>query len=135
MAVFKRESLITARRMLPPPKGVIDLAAERARLDKELTKADGDSGRVDARLGNEKFAANARRKSSRKNRRKSSRKKKKARSRGGAEGKDPRSAGAAEESRVGHDLERRESAFGKESFPTERRTGARAHKSRLIGAA
>jgi valyl-tRNA synthetase len=66
MAVFKRESLMTARRMLPPPKGVIDLAAERARPDKELTKADADSGRVDARLGNEKFAADARRKSSRK---------------------------------------------------------------------
>jgi len=45
---------------------VIDLWAERARLDKELTKADADIRRVDARLGNEKFAANARRKSSRK---------------------------------------------------------------------
>jgi valyl-tRNA synthetase len=42
-----------------PLKGVIDLAAEQARLDKELTKADADIKRVDAKLGNEKFVANA----------------------------------------------------------------------------
>jgi valyl-tRNA synthetase len=66
VAVFRRELLMTARRVLLPQKGVIDLWAERARLDKELTKADADIRRVDARLGNEKFAANARRKSSRK---------------------------------------------------------------------
>ncbi len=40
-------------------KGVIDLAAERARLDKEIAKADADIKRVDAKLGNEKFVANA----------------------------------------------------------------------------
>jgi valyl-tRNA synthetase len=38
---------------------VIDLAAERARLDKELKKADSDIARVDAKLSNEKFVANA----------------------------------------------------------------------------
>jgi valyl-tRNA synthetase len=43
-----------------PLKGVIDLAAERARLDKEIAKADADIKRVDAKLGNEKFVANAR---------------------------------------------------------------------------
>ena len=42
-----------------PLKGVIDLAAERARLDKEIGKADADIKRVDAKLGNEKFVANA----------------------------------------------------------------------------
>jgi valyl-tRNA synthetase len=42
-----------------PLKGVIDLSAERARLDKELARADADIKRVDAKLGNEKFVANA----------------------------------------------------------------------------
>jgi valyl-tRNA synthetase len=42
-----------------PLKGVIDLSAEKARLDKELSKADADIKRVDAKLGNEKFVANA----------------------------------------------------------------------------
>jgi valyl-tRNA synthetase len=42
-----------------PLKGVIDLAAERARLEKEIAKADADIKRVDAKLGNEKFVANA----------------------------------------------------------------------------
>ena len=40
-------------------KGVIDLAAEKARLDKEIAKADADIKRVDTKLGNEKFMANA----------------------------------------------------------------------------
>jgi valyl-tRNA synthetase len=42
-----------------PLKGVIDLAAERARLDKEIAKADADIKRVDSKLANEKFVANA----------------------------------------------------------------------------
>ncbi|MBN9006388.1 MAG: valine--tRNA ligase [Rhizobiales bacterium] len=42
-----------------PLKGVIDLAAERARLDKEIAKADADIKRVDSKLANEKFIANA----------------------------------------------------------------------------
>jgi valyl-tRNA synthetase len=42
-----------------PLKGVIDLAAEKVRLDKELAKAEADIARVDAKLGNEKFVANA----------------------------------------------------------------------------
>jgi valyl-tRNA synthetase len=42
-----------------PLKGVIDLAAERARLDKEMAKAEADIRRVDAKLANEKFVVNA----------------------------------------------------------------------------
>ncbi|WP_425994459.1 valine--tRNA ligase [Afipia sp. DC4300-2b1] len=42
-----------------PLKGVIDLGAEKVRLDKELAKANADIQRVDAKLGNEKFVANA----------------------------------------------------------------------------
>jgi valyl-tRNA synthetase len=42
-----------------PLKGVIDLAAERARLTKEMQKADADIARVDAKLGNANFVARA----------------------------------------------------------------------------
>ncbi|MFN5405368.1 MAG: valine--tRNA ligase, partial [Bradyrhizobium sp.] len=42
-----------------PLKGVVDLAAERTRLAKEIAKADADIERVDKKLGNEKFVANA----------------------------------------------------------------------------
>ncbi len=42
-----------------PLKGVIDLAAEKARLEKEIARADADIARVDAKLANEKFVANA----------------------------------------------------------------------------
>jgi valyl-tRNA synthetase len=42
-----------------PLKGLIDLAAEQARLDKELAKAEADIKRVDSKLANEKFIANA----------------------------------------------------------------------------
>jgi valyl-tRNA synthetase len=39
--------------------GSIDLAAEKTRLDKELAKAEADIKRVDTKLANEKFVANA----------------------------------------------------------------------------
>jgi valyl-tRNA synthetase len=42
-----------------PLKGVIDLAAERARLAKEMAKADADIARVDAKLANPNFVARA----------------------------------------------------------------------------
>ncbi|MBZ0149872.1 MAG: valine--tRNA ligase [Pseudorhodoplanes sp.] len=42
-----------------PLKGVIDLAAEKARLEKEMAKADADIKRVDAKLSNADFMARA----------------------------------------------------------------------------
>ena len=42
-----------------PLRGVIDLAAEHTRLQKEIAKAEADIKRVDAKLANEKFVANA----------------------------------------------------------------------------
>jgi valyl-tRNA synthetase len=42
-----------------PLKGVIDLAAERARLAKEMQKADADIARVDGKLNNPNFMARA----------------------------------------------------------------------------
>ncbi|WP_316189695.1 valine--tRNA ligase [Bradyrhizobium sp. SZCCHNS1054] len=42
-----------------PLKGVVDLAAERARLTKEIAKADADIERVDKKLGNPNFVAKA----------------------------------------------------------------------------
>jgi valyl-tRNA synthetase len=42
-----------------PLKGVIDLSAEKIRLEKEIAKAEADIKRVDAKLSNEKFVANA----------------------------------------------------------------------------
>ena len=38
-----------------PLKGIIDVAAEQARLTKEIAKADADIKRVDAKLGNPDF--------------------------------------------------------------------------------
>jgi valyl-tRNA synthetase len=42
-----------------PLKGVIDVAAERTRLDKEIGKAEADIKRAESKLANEKFVANA----------------------------------------------------------------------------
>jgi valyl-tRNA synthetase len=42
-----------------PLAGVIDLAAERARLEKEMAKVKDDIARVDAKLGNADFLKRA----------------------------------------------------------------------------
>jgi valyl-tRNA synthetase len=42
-----------------PLKGVIDLAAERARLEKEMQKVAADIARIDAKLGNADFVKRA----------------------------------------------------------------------------
>ncbi len=42
-----------------PLKGIIDVAAEQARLAKEIAKVDADIKRVDAKLGNPEFVRKA----------------------------------------------------------------------------
>jgi valyl-tRNA synthetase len=42
-----------------PLKGVVDLGAERVRLEKEMSKVEADIKRVDAKLGNAQFLARA----------------------------------------------------------------------------
>ncbi|MCL2715933.1 MAG: valine--tRNA ligase, partial [Alphaproteobacteria bacterium] len=42
-----------------PMKGVIDLGAEQVRLNREIAKAGADINRVDSKLANDKFIANA----------------------------------------------------------------------------
>ena len=42
-----------------PLKGIIDIAAEQARLTKEITKVEADIKRVDAKLGNPEFVRKA----------------------------------------------------------------------------
>ncbi len=42
-----------------PLKGIVDLAAETARLEKEKAKAEADINRIDARLANADFIARA----------------------------------------------------------------------------
>jgi valyl-tRNA synthetase len=42
-----------------PLKGVIDLSAERSRLEKEMKKIDSDIARIDGKLGNADFLKRA----------------------------------------------------------------------------
>mgnify|MGYP000448156999 CR=1 FL=1 len=42
-----------------PLAGVIDIAAEKARLEKEVAKLDGEIAQIDKKLGNEQFVAKA----------------------------------------------------------------------------
>jgi valyl-tRNA synthetase len=42
-----------------PLKGIIDIAAEQARLEKEIAKVEADIKRVDAKLGNPEFVRKA----------------------------------------------------------------------------
>ena len=45
--------------MFLPLAGIVDLDAERARLAKEMAKADADIARVDAKLNNPNFVSRA----------------------------------------------------------------------------
>ncbi len=42
-----------------PLAGVIDMAAERTRLERELDKIEGEIGKIDSKLGNAQFVAKA----------------------------------------------------------------------------
>ena len=52
-------AVVRGRELYIPLEGVIDIAAERARLDKELAKSDKDIGALTKRLGNTGFVAKA----------------------------------------------------------------------------
>jgi len=52
-------ALLGELRLLVPMKGVIDVDAERARLEKQLEKVNVDLARTNGKLGNEKFVRNA----------------------------------------------------------------------------
>jgi valyl-tRNA synthetase len=51
--------LVRGETVALPLKGVIDLGAEKARLEKEKAKAEADIARIDAKLGNAEFIARA----------------------------------------------------------------------------
>jgi len=52
-------ALLGSMKILVPMAGLIDVAAERDRLQKRQTKAEGELKKIAAKLGNEKFVANA----------------------------------------------------------------------------
>jgi valyl-tRNA synthetase len=53
------QSVLGEATLALPLEGVIDFDAERERIAKELAKLDGEIGRLEKKLGNEKFVANA----------------------------------------------------------------------------
>ena len=52
-------ALLGDMRLLVPMQGLIDVDAERARLDKQMTKVRAELGRAKGKLGNQKFVNNA----------------------------------------------------------------------------
>ena len=52
-------ALLGETRLLVPMKGLIDVDAERARLEKQVTRVRADLAKAEAKLGNEKFVNNA----------------------------------------------------------------------------
>ncbi|HEX9703012.1 MAG TPA: valine--tRNA ligase, partial [Rhodospirillales bacterium] len=53
------QDVIDEATIILPIADVIDLAAEQARLEKEIAKLDGEVQRFEKKLANEKFVANA----------------------------------------------------------------------------
>jgi valyl-tRNA synthetase len=51
--------VVGALKLLVPLEGLVDLGAERARLDKELKRVDGEIAKAQGKLGSETFVANA----------------------------------------------------------------------------
>jgi valyl-tRNA synthetase len=52
-------ALLGDMRLLVPMKGLIDVDAERARLDKQMDKVRGELAKANGKLGNDKFVNNA----------------------------------------------------------------------------
>ena len=52
-------ALLGDLKLLVPMKGLIDVDAERARLDKQMSRARQELGKANGKLGNEKFVNNA----------------------------------------------------------------------------
>ena len=52
-------ALLGDMRLLVPMKGLIDVAAERARLDKQMTRTEADLAKARGKLANENFVNNA----------------------------------------------------------------------------
>ena len=52
-------ALLGDMRLLVPMQGLIDVEAERARLDKQMTKVRAELGKANGKLGNQKFVNNA----------------------------------------------------------------------------
>ena len=46
-------------KLLIPLEGLIDLGAERSRLDKEIKRIEGEIGKCNGKLGNARFVDNA----------------------------------------------------------------------------
>ena len=51
--------VVGSLRLLVPLEGLVDLGAERARLDKELRRIEAEIGKCQAKLASETFVANA----------------------------------------------------------------------------
>ena len=52
-------ALLGDMRLLVPMKGLIDVDAERARLDKQMEKVQAELSKATGKLGNENFVNNA----------------------------------------------------------------------------
>ena len=54
-----RRTIVEGLELNIPLEGLVDIEAEKARLDKELDKLKGEVARVEKKLSNERFVSNA----------------------------------------------------------------------------